>query len=66
MGRAKVVAELEARRLEGAVPAAVAGVVEGLVAAGAPGADDPASVEIESTIYAVKPRDCSAREQAAS
>lgn len=66
VGRAKAVAELETRRLEGAVPAEVAGVFDGLVAAGAPGADDPASVEIGSTIYAVKPGDGSAREQAAS
>ena len=66
VGRAKAVDELEAQRLEGAVPAEVAGVFDGLAAAGAPGADDPASVEIGSTIYAVKPGDGSAREQAAS
>ncbi len=61
VGRAKVVAELEARRHDGAVPAEVAGVFDGHVAAGAPGADDPASVEIWSTIYAVNPGDGSAR-----
>jgi aconitate hydratase len=66
VSRAKAVAALEAERLAGAVPAKLAGVFEALVAAGAPGADDPAAVEVGSTIYAVKPGDGSAREQAAS
>ena len=48
------------------VPAAVAPVFDALAAAGALTGADPAAVEIGSTIYAVKPGDGSAREQAAS
>ncbi len=48
------------------VPAEVAPVFDALVAAGALAGADPAAVEIGSTIYAVKPGDGSAREQAAS
>lgn len=66
VGRAKAVAELEAARLAGDVPAELVPVFEALAAAGVPGAGDPASVEVGSTIYAVKPGDGSAREQAAS
>lgn len=72
VGRAKAVAELERERLAAsakgapAAPAAVAPVFEALLSVGAPGADDPASVEIGSMVYAVKPGDGSAREQAAS
>ena len=48
------------------VPAEVAPVFDALAAAGALAGVDPAAVEIGSTIYAVKPGDGSAREQAAS
>ena len=48
------------------VPAEVAPVFDVLAAAGALAGVDPAAVEIGSTIYAVKPGDGSAREQAAS
>ena len=48
------------------VPAEVAPVLDALAAAGALAGVDPAAVEIGSTIYAVKPGDGSAREQAAS
>lgn len=48
------------------VPAEVAPVFDALAAAGALTGVDPAAVEIGSTIYAVKPGDGSAREQAAS
>ena len=48
------------------VPAEVAPVYDALAAAGALAGVDPAAVEIGSTIYAVKPGDGSAREQAAS
>ena len=47
-------------------PAEVAPVFDALAAAGALAGVDPAAVEIGSTIYAVKPGDGSAREQAAS
>ena len=66
VGRAKAVAALEAERLAGSVPAELAGVFDALASAEVPGADDPAEVEIGSMIYAVKPGDGSAREQAAS
>ena len=73
VGRAKVVAELEHERLGSAedggapvVPEAVAGVFDALEAAGALAGVQPAEVEIGSMIYAVKPGDGSAREQAAS
>ena len=66
VGRAKAVAALEAERLDGAVPAELAGVFEALGAAGALGGVEPAEVEVGSMIYAVKPGDGSAREQAAS
>ena len=66
VGRAKAVAALEAERLGGTVPAELSEVFDALAAAGAPGADDPAAVEIGSVLYAVKPGDGSAREQAAS
>ena len=48
------------------VPAEVAPVFDALAAAGALAGVDSAAVEIGSTIYAVKPGDGSAREQAAS
>ncbi|MDO4437348.1 MAG: hydratase [Coriobacteriaceae bacterium] len=48
------------------VPAELTSVFEALAAAGALEGIDPAKVEIGSTIYAVKPGDGSAREQAAS
>lgn len=73
VGRAKAVAELEHERLGLAgdggapvVPEAVAGVFDALEAAGALAGVQPAEVEIGSMIYAVKPGDGSAREQAAS
>lgn len=73
VGRAKAVAELEHERLGSAgdggapvVPEAVAGVFDALEAAGALAGVQPAEVEIGSMIYAVKPGDGSAREQAAS
>lgn len=72
VGRAKAVAELECERLAApagdatAVPAAVVPVYEALSAAGVLGEVEPSEVEIGSMIYAVKPGDGSAREQAAS
>ena len=72
VGRAKAVAELERERLaagEGAapaVPSALAPVFDALSAVGAPGAERASEVEVGSMIYAVKPGDGSAREQAAS
>ena len=66
VGRAKAVAALEAERLDGAVPAELAPVFEALGAAGALGGVEPAEVEVGSMVYAVKPGDGSAREQAAS
>lgn len=65
VGRAKAVAELEHARLAGEVPAELAPVFEALASAGVLDAD-PLEVEIGSMIYAVKPGDGSAREQAAS
>ena len=66
VARAKAVAALEAERLAGAVPAELAPVFGALGAAGALGGVEPAEVEVGSMIYAVKPGDGSAREQAAS
>ena len=72
VGRAKAVAELERERLAGgdgaapAVPSALAPVFDALSAVGAPGAERASEVEVGSMIYAVKPGDGSAREQAAS
>lgn len=66
VGRAKAVAELEKERLAGAVPVEVESVFAALDAAGALQGAVPAEVEIGSMIYAVKPGDGSAREQAAS
>ena len=66
VGRAKAVAALEAERLAGTVPAELAPVFGALGAAGALGGVEPAEVEVGSMIYAVKPGDGSAREQAAS
>ena len=64
VGRAKAVHELELAREAGSVPEAVKDVYAALTAAGV--ANDPASTVIGSTIYANKPGDGSAREQAAS
>ena len=64
VGRAKAVHELELRREAGEVPGDVKGVYDALTAAGVK--NDPAATVIGSTIYAVKPGDGSAREQAAS
>ena len=64
VGRAKAVHELELAREAGSVPEAVKDVYAALTAAGV--ANDPVSTVIGSTIYANKPGDGSAREQAAS
>ncbi len=64
VGRAKAVHALELEREAGKVPEAVQAVYAALTAAGV--ANDPAATVIGSTIYAVKPGDGSAREQAAS
>ena len=66
VGRAKAVNALEQQRLAGEVPAELAPVYEALAAAGALGDAKPADVEVGSMLYAVKPGDGSAREQAAS
>ena len=66
VGRAKAVNALEAERLAGKVPAQLAPVYDALAAAGALGDAKPADVEVGSMLYAVKPGDGSAREQAAS
>lgn len=72
VGRAKETAGIERERLsagEGAaasVPAAAAPVFDALSAADALEGVEPGEVEIGSMIYAVKPGDGSAREQAAS
>ena len=66
VGRAKAVNELERTRLAGEVPAQLAPVYDALAAAGALGDAKPADVEVGSMLYAVKPGDGSAREQAAS
>lgn len=66
VGRAKAVAELERERVAGSMPAEVAPVFDALAAADALEGVDPATVEIGSVLYAVKPGDGSAREQAAS
>ena len=70
VGRAKEVAKVEAARLEGGRDAELAAdpslgaVLEAL--AKLPGGEDASKVEVGSMIYAVKPGDGSAREQAAS
>ena len=66
VARAKQAQALERARLSGTVPTELAGVYRALAEAGALGDVDPAQVEVGSTIYAVKPGDGSAREQAAS
>ena len=66
VGRAKAVNELEQERLAGEVPAQLAPVYDALAAAGVLGDVKPADVEVGSMLYAVKPGDGSAREQAAS
>ena len=66
VGRAKAVNALEQQRLAGEVPAQLAPVYDALAAAGALGDAKPADVEVGSMLYAVKPGDGSAREQAAS
>ena len=66
VGRAKAVNALEQQRLAGEVPAELAPVYEALAAADALGDAKPADVEVGSMLYAVKPGDGSAREQAAS
>ena len=66
VGRAKAVAELERERLAGSMPPEVATVYDALAAADVLEGVDPAAVEIGSVLYAVKPGDGSAREQAAS
>lgn len=65
VGRAKAVRELEEKRAAGTVPEELASVYEALSQAGI-GNVDPAGTEIGSSIYANKPGDGSAREQAAS
>ena len=72
VGRSKAVDAVEKARLAGkdvlAAEPALAGVYDALRAAGVPGAEglDAQTVEFGSMIYAVKPGDGSAREQAAS
>ena len=66
VGRAKAVAELERKRAAGSMPPDVASVFDALAAADVLEGVDPAAVEIGSVLYAVKPGDGSAREQAAS
>ena len=66
VGRAKAVNELEQARLAGEVPAQLAPVYDALAATGALGDVKPVDVEVGSMLYAVKPGDGSAREQAAS
>lgn len=67
VGRAKDTAALERERLSAtAAPAATAAVFDALERAGALAGATPAQVEIGSVLYAVKPGDGSAREQAAS
>ena len=66
VGRAKAVKALEDARLAGTIDPSLEGVFEAIRAI--PGQEllDPMTVEIGSTIYANKPGDGSAREQAAS
>ncbi len=64
VGRAKAVHALELERENGTVNGEVSRVYSALTAAGV--ANDPAATVIGSTIYANKPGDGSAREQAAS
>lgn len=66
VGRAKEIAKLEAARLAGEAVPEVTPVFDALRGAGALEGVAPAEVEIGSMIYAVKPGDGSAREQAAS
>ena len=66
VGRAKAVRALEDERLAGTVPSEIEPVFAALAKAGAAGVGVPAEVEVGSMIYAVKPGDGSAREQAAS
>ena len=66
VGRAKAVRALEDERLAGTVPSEIEPVFAALAKAGAAGVGAPAEVEVGSMIYAVKPGDGSAREQAAS
>ena len=64
VGRAKAVHALELEREKGNVPDELKTVYNALTAAGIP--NDPAATVVGSTIYANKPGDGSAREQAAS
>ena len=64
VGRAKAVGELEAGRREGRLSDEVRKVYDALVGAGL--SPDAENTVIASTIYAVRPGDGSAREQAAS
>ena len=64
VGRAKAVQALDAARKAGELPAQVRAVYEALAAAGC--TVDPAATNIGSAIFANKPGDGSAREQAAS
>ena len=64
VGRAKAVHALELEREKGNVPDELTTVYNALTAAGIP--SDPAATVVGSTIYANKPGDGSAREQAAS
>ncbi len=64
VGRAKAVHELEASRADGVIPEEVQSVYDVLEKAGVKA--DPADTVIGSTIFANKPGDGSAREQAAS
>jgi len=64
VGRAKAVQALDAARKAGELPAQVQAVYEALAAAGC--TVDPAATNIGSAIFANKPGDGSAREQAAS
>ena len=66
VGRAKQVAELEHERLEGGVADEVKAVVESLGQLDGFDAAKAGEIEIGSMVYAIKPGDGSAREQAAS
>ncbi len=64
VGRAKAVLDLEKKRQSGMIPQEIRAVYSALDAAGVP--NQPSCTVIGSTIFALKPGDGSAREQAAS
>ena len=66
MGRAKQVRDFEQARLAGELPDELSAVYEAIHGIAGFGDVDAGSIEIGSTIYARKPGDGSAREQAAS